>query len=67
MLVMEKCLNENELAKYADYLLYGAEKPDVMLLTHVEQCFLCKQELMKISDLMDEIRLRKVFSFEGIV
>lgn len=52
---MRKCLTEGEIAEYADYLCYGAEMPDKMVMTHVEQCLPCKQEIMSICDMMDVI------------
>ena len=34
------CLDENELAQYADYLLYNASMPEVEAMNHVEAAFI---------------------------
>ena len=57
LFAMKKCLDINDLAEYADYLLYGAEMPENKILTHVQHCFLCKQEIMEVCNQMDKMQL----------
>ncbi|MFH0761290.1 MAG: hypothetical protein V2A67_07280 [Bacteroidota bacterium] len=54
---MENCLDENELAEYADYLCYGAKIPDSLVLNHVVNCFKCKQDIMAISEIGELVNL----------
>ena len=50
---MENCLDENEVAEYADWLLNNeAEKQDEKVMSHVEHCLQCKQEIIDDCDLL---------------
>jgi len=54
-MTMEKCLDENELAGYADWLCYGDEKPDSRILIHVEECTDCCRTIMEMGDLLLDV------------
>jgi hypothetical protein len=54
-MTMEKCLDENELVDYTDWLQYGAGKPDSRLIIHVEGCPDCRRNIMEICELMDQV------------
>lgn len=53
-LVMKRCLNENEIAQYAEYLVGQNNPPDNDISDHVAGCFDCKQVILEISELVAE-------------
>ena len=40
------CLNELEVAIMVDYLFDPTTQPDNKILSHVEGCYKCKQEIL---------------------
>jgi len=53
---MDRCLTENEIAQYAEYLCHMNVKPEEDVLIHVERCFHCKIVIFDICDLMDNVK-----------
>lgn len=50
---MERCLDENEIAQYADYLCLGAQPPPELILNHLAGCYECKAEILEFCEIMD--------------
>jgi hypothetical protein len=48
-------LDENEIARYADYLRHESTDLPDGLREHVEACPLCRMEIMAVADLMDTL------------
>lgn len=53
---MKGCLDENEIAQYADYLVIFKEKELTKeLLLHVQNCFRCKMEILEVAEIVDQL------------
>lgn len=50
---MKRCLDENEIAQYVDYVYLGMGKPDGEVLDHVAGCYECKMEILELCEIMD--------------
>lgn len=45
---MKKCLDENEIAQYSDYLTnFDTVEPSIKILFHVMNCEFCKMKFLK--------------------
>jgi hypothetical protein len=51
---MKRCLDENEIGKYAEYLAGQNDPPDNDIVDHVAGCHDCKQVILEIADLVVE-------------
>jgi len=52
---MEKCLDEKKVAESEDFLCYDTGMLDAEVMNHVEGCLYCKQEVMNVCDLVDQV------------
>lgn len=50
---MKRCLDENEIAQYADHLFLGLSLPPEPILSHVAGCIQCKKDILELCEIMD--------------
>jgi hypothetical protein len=53
--IMDRCLDDNEITLYTDYLCLGSNKPNQEVICHVADCFDCKVEILEVCEILDQL------------
>lgn len=49
---MKRCLDDNEIAQYADWLVGNdVDEPSEEVKLHVQNCFRCKREILEVAEI----------------
>jgi hypothetical protein len=49
---MKRCLNDNGIAQYAEYLTSKEAKPNDSIIDHIADCEACKIEVIEVAELI---------------